>query len=244
MFNNLLQKRNFAAILEKADHEYASRPIHIALSTDQLLSRVWIINEFAKRKQAGKKTTLVTAGGSEGKRIQQLQRKWTYLCCWRHNNIEHDYFENLQATVEEDKIQIRENLLKLYGTKDDFNREIKSLVESLNFDYMAYSFAINGTPFIISAVVIITVLYWIRAGELGGVGDGSASTSTTMNSTFHNDSYRNVSIQSSNASQVNQTSTPETNNILGEMYWETSEFKDTLLLLKILSVLNMNLLKL
>ena len=133
LFNNQLQKRNFSAILEKADHEYSTRPLHIALSTEQLLTRVWIINEFVVRKKAGGYTMLVTAGGSEGKRIQQLKRNWIWQF-WKKPDG-YDYYENLQATVEEDKTQIRERLLKVYGNKAQFNKEIGTLVDSLNSSF-------------------------------------------------------------------------------------------------------------
>jgi hypothetical protein len=238
LFNNQLQKQNFPAILEKADYEYMSRPIHIALSTDQLLSRVWIINEFAKRKQAGKKTALVTAGGSEGKRIQQLQRKWTCSCS-RGQNIEYDYFENLQATVEEDKIRIRENLLKLYGTKDDFNREIRSLVKSMDFDLMAHSLFVILMIVYVFVTVYLTIVVWIWAGRLRGVMNDS---SEVMKSTFLNDSHRNVSIQSSNATQFNETSTPETKNSLGKTSGSTRPHDILPILLRFLTVAKMNLL--
>jgi hypothetical protein len=130
--------------------------MHIALSTDQLLSRVWIINEFAERKQAGKYTTLLTAGGSEGKRINQLRRKWKYVRCQK---IKHDYYESLQATVEEDKRQIREKLLKVYGTKDEFNEKITQLVESLD----SFGPSVHIFVGVIIAGVIIFSYYFLSA---------------------------------------------------------------------------------
>jgi hypothetical protein len=182
LFNNQLQKRNFPAILEKADYEYSTRPIHIALSTDQLLSRVWIINEFAKIKQAGKTTILVTAGGREGKRIKQLPRKAFMIraisiCLNKAQDIESDYYENLQATVEEDKRQIRDKLLEIYGTKDEFNREIGALVESVenDTDFLWIAVYVGAGSIAASCIWMPTVLY-----------NGSESILEAFNSSFTN----------------------------------------------------------
>jgi hypothetical protein len=191
LFNNQLQKRNFPAILEKADYEYSSRPIHIALSTDQLLSRVWIINEFAKRREAGKYSTLVVAGGSEGRRIQQLQREQK-IVMWRRRHIIEDYYENLQATVEEDRIQIREKLLKLYGTKDKFNRKIRSLVSSINSALNFYLWVWPWAAFIF--LIGLLKSFGLLEKENSEVG--------LMNSTFPNVSFTNVSMQSLNETEV------------------------------------------
>jgi hypothetical protein len=184
LFNNQLQKRNFPAILEKADHEYSTRPIHIALSTDQLLSRVWIINEFAKRKQADKYTTLLTAGGSEGKRINQLRRGWKFMDVSISQNIEQDYYESLQATVEEDKKQIREKLLKVYGTKDEFNQRIGQLVDSLDYDIVEPIFVgLTSAMGITGGYIFPIYLY-----------NGSESSLEALNSTSPNASFTNVSM--------------------------------------------------
>ena len=108
---------DIAGSLAEARRVYANAPFHLALATETLLTRAWCLFELAVRRHALRETLLVesaldrpdlrVAGFAERSRMR--------------------FFEEMKATVEGDKQQIRREILAAFSYPENFNRQMGGL---------------------------------------------------------------------------------------------------------------------
>lgn len=105
---------------------YQMAPVHLVIASNEVLARCWCIFEISLRAAANKQSFLVGNGPNNPKKTVSI-------------NYQKRYFEDMQATVPADLVEISKDIVRIYGSANKFNDVIAQFLEQSTNQHLLIS---------------------------------------------------------------------------------------------------------
>ncbi len=142
--------------LDETEEMVKESATHLVIGTEGILDRAWCIYELLMRKEAGMFSQIIRAYGEEGEYIAQIQPvEGPALREYLDRLKERDFFNEMKASRNDDKVRIQERLLKSFGSPELVNEAVIRVIEGQE------GFAPANGPLRVLQGVVISILAWI-----------------------------------------------------------------------------------